>query len=78
MNVKYISGWHFVIIFFLTTASSTKKFPTALKTNAELDQETEELKHEKVPVDIGRLILKGRQAKKLTQKELAIVSLSYI
>ena len=36
-----------------------------------LANETEELKHDKVSMDVGRLIMKGRQAKGLSQKELA-------
>jgi putative transcription factor len=38
-----------------------------------LDRETEELKHETVPLDLGRLIQQGRQAKNLSQKDLASV-----
>ena len=38
---------------------------------AKLDQETEELKHDKVSLDVGKLIMKGRQQKGLTQKDLA-------
>ena len=36
-----------------------------------LDRETEELKHDKVDMAVGRLIQKGRQAKGWSQKELA-------
>jgi len=43
---------------------------TSLNT-AKLDAETEELKHEKVSMDVGKLIQKGRQAKEMTQKDLA-------
>ena len=35
--------------------------------------ETEELHHEAVGLDVGRLIQQGRQAKNLTQKDLATV-----
>ncbi|ELT88475.1 hypothetical protein CAPTEDRAFT_171839 [Capitella teleta] len=38
---------------------------------ARLDRETEELKHSHVGLDTARLIQQGRQAKNLTQKELA-------
>ena len=38
---------------------------------AKLDRETEELKHEKVSMDVGKLIQKARQAKNMTQKDLA-------
>jgi len=43
---------------------------TSLNT-AKLDAETEELKHDKVSMDVGKLIQKGRQAKEMTQKDLA-------
>ncbi|RZF48127.1 hypothetical protein LSTR_LSTR002193 [Laodelphax striatellus] len=41
------------------------------KNTAKLDRETEELKHEKISVDVGKLIQQGRQAKGWTQKDLA-------
>lgn len=41
------------------------------KNTAKLDRETEELKHDKVPLDLGRLIQQGRQNKGLSQKDLA-------
>lgn len=54
-------------------AASNKHTGTTLNT-AKLDRETEELKHDKVPLDVGRLIQQGRQAKGLSQKDLATVS----
>nr|CAG4642924.1 EOG090X0ILG [Evadne anonyx] len=51
-------------------AASNKHSVTTLNT-AKLDQESEELKHDKVPLEIGKLIQKGRQDKQLTQKDLA-------
>ena len=51
-------------------AASNKHTGTTLNT-AKLDRETEELKHDKVPLDVGRLIQQGRQAKGLSQKDLA-------
>ncbi|KAK0082020.1 hypothetical protein PV325_011224 [Microctonus aethiopoides] len=41
------------------------------KNTAKLDRETEELKHETVPLDLGKLIQQGRQNKGLSQKDLA-------
>lgn len=38
---------------------------------AKLDRETEELKHESVPLEVGKLIMQGRQSKGLSQKDLA-------
>lgn len=36
-----------------------------------MDRETEELKHDKIPLDLGKLIQQGRQSKGLSQKDLA-------
>lgn len=44
------------------------------KNIAKLDRETEELKHEKITLDTGKLIQQGRQGKGWSQKELATVS----
>jgi len=41
-----------------------------------LENETEELKHATVPLEVSKLIQQGRQAKGLTQKDLAVVSSS--
>jgi len=41
------------------------------KNTAKLDRETEELHHDKVQMDVCKLIMQGRQAKGMTQKELA-------
>jgi putative transcription factor len=38
---------------------------------AKLDQETEELHHNTVGLDVGKLMQQGRQQKGLTQKDLA-------
>ncbi len=40
---------------------------------ARLDQETEELHHATVGLDVGKLIQRGRQEKEFTQKDLANV-----
>nr|CAB3240869.1 endothelial differentiation-related factor 1-like [Phallusia mammillata] len=52
-------------------AAGTNKKAVTSKNTAKLDRETEELHHNKVSLDVGRLIQKGRQAKNLTQKDLA-------
>lgn len=59
---------------YIDGAASNKHPPTTLNT-AKLDQESEELKHQSISLDIGKLIQKGRQDKGLTQKDLATVSL---
>nr|CAG4642191.1 EOG090X0ILG [Eurycercus lamellatus] len=51
-------------------AASNKHAVTTLNT-AKLDQESEELKHATLSLDVGKLIQKGRQDKGLTQKDLA-------
>nr|CAG4645255.1 EOG090X0ILG [Leptodora kindtii] len=51
-------------------AASNKHTVTTLNT-AKLDQESEELKHETVSLDVGKVIQKGRNDKGWTQKDLA-------
>nr|CAH7714150.1 unnamed protein product [Callosobruchus chinensis] len=51
-------------------AGSNKQHVTT-KNTAKLDRETEELKHDTIPLDVGKLIQQGRQAKGLSQKDLA-------
>jgi len=51
--------------------AATNKQHVVTKNTAKLDRETEELKHDKVSIDISKLIQQGRQAKNLTQKDLA-------
>ncbi|TWW66640.1 Endothelial differentiation-related factor 1 -like protein [Takifugu flavidus] len=41
------------------------------KNTAKLDRETEELHHDRIPLEVGKVIQKGRQDKGLTQKDLA-------
>ncbi|XP_021933025.1 uncharacterized protein LOC110836275 isoform X1 [Zootermopsis nevadensis] len=53
--------------------AATNKQHVTTKNTAKLDRETEELKHDKVPLDLGRLIQQGRQARGWSQKELATV-----
>jgi len=56
-----------------TVAAGQNKQHSAAKNVAKLDRETEELHHETVGLDVSRLIQQGRQAKGMTQKELATV-----
>ncbi|XP_076615105.1 endothelial differentiation-related factor 1 homolog [Chaetodon auriga] len=41
------------------------------KNTAKLDRETEELHHDRVPLEVGKVIQQGRQTAGLTQKDLA-------
>jgi putative transcription factor len=63
---------YYMALFFPGGAATNKQHVTT-KNTAKLDRETEELKHDKVPLDLGRLIQQGRQAKGWSQKELATV-----
>ncbi|GIX93491.1 endothelial differentiation-related factor 1 homolog [Caerostris darwini] len=51
-------------------AATNKQHLTTLNTS-KLDKETEQLHHDTVGLDVGRLIQQGRQNKNLTQKDLA-------
>lgn len=48
------------------------------KNTAKLDRETEELHHDRVTLEVGKVIQKGRQDKGLTQKDLATVSMKSV
>jgi len=54
-------------------AGTNKQHVPAIKIS-KLDRETEELKHEKVPLEVGKIMQQGRHAKGLSQKDLATVS----
>ncbi|RDD44396.1 Endothelial differentiation-related factor 1 [Trichoplax sp. H2] len=54
----------------LVAAGSNKQRSTT-KDTAKLDRETEELHHEKVELDLSKLIQRIRLDKKMTQKDLA-------
>lgn len=47
------------------------KHTVTTKNTAKLDRETEELKHDTVSKDVGKLIMQGRQSKGWSQKDLA-------
>ncbi|XP_070499761.1 endothelial differentiation-related factor 1 homolog [Chironomus tepperi] len=51
--------------------AGTNKQHLPTKNTAKLDRETEELKHKAIDVSVARLIQQGRQAKGLSQKDLA-------
>ncbi|KAL4623340.1 hypothetical protein GN956_G19445 [Arapaima gigas] len=52
-------------------AAGQNKQHLVTKNTAKLDRETEELHHERVPLEVGKVIQQGRQNKGLTQKDLA-------
>jgi len=51
--------------------AGSNKQHVAAKNTAKLDRETEELRHETITLEVEKLIQQGRQAKNLSQKELA-------
>lgn len=53
--------------------AATNKQHVATKNTAKLDRENDELKHEKIPMEVGKIIQQGRNAKGLSQKDLATV-----
>lgn len=52
-------------------AAGQNKQHVVTKNTAKLDRETEELHHDRVPLEVGKVIQQGRQSKGLTQKDLA-------
>ncbi|KAF4072977.1 endothelial differentiation-related factor 1 homolog [Ictalurus punctatus] len=52
------------------TAGQNKQH-VVTKNTAKLDRETEELHHERVTLEVGKVIQQGRQEKGMTQKDLA-------
>uniref|UniRef100_A0AAZ1Y3B7 HTH cro/C1-type domain-containing protein n=1 Tax=Oreochromis aureus TaxID=47969 RepID=A0AAZ1Y3B7_OREAU len=52
-------------------AAGQNKQHLVTKNTAKLDRETEELHHDRVPLEVGKVIQQGRQEKGLTQKDLA-------
>ncbi len=47
------------------------------KNTARLDEETEELHHERVSLTLGKVLQQARQAKEWTQKDLSTVSAAH-
>ncbi len=60
-------------ICHFSDAAGQNKQHSAAKNTAKLDRETEELHHDKIGLDVGKLVQQGRSEKKMTQKELATV-----
>lgn len=57
-------------------AAGQNKQHSITKNTAKLDRETEELHHDRVTLEVGKVIQQGRQSKGLTQKDLATVSMA--
>lgn len=63
-----------IVVVVVVVNAGTNKQHTAPKNTAKLDREHEELKHKQVSHSVSKLIMQGRQAKGLSQKDLATVS----
>lgn len=61
-------------MFISLDGAGTNKQHVITKNTAKLDRETEELKHDKIPLEVGKLIQEGRKNKGLKQTDLAAVS----
>lgn len=61
-----------------TGSAGQNKQHLVTKNTAKLDRETEELHHDRVTLEVGKVIQKGRQDKGLTQKDLATVSVKAV
>lgn len=59
-------------------AAGQNKQHSITKNTAKLDRETEELHHDRVPLEVGKVIQQGRQSKGLTQKDLATVGIPHL
>lgn len=72
-NISSIQILILLILLNLDDAGHNKQH--GVVSNAvKLDQETEELKHEKLDLQVGKIIQQARNAKNMTQVELARVS----
>ena len=60
------------ILLIIVNAGGNKQHHTDSNT-AVLDRETEELHHDRVSADVGRLIQQRRNELQLSQKDLAVV-----
>lgn len=70
----FSSFFGYFYLFCGKDGAATNKQHVITKNTAKLDRETEELKHDKIPVELGKIIQQGRSAKGLSQKDLATVS----
>lgn len=59
-------------------AAGQNKQHVTTKDTAKLDRETEELHHDTLGLDVGRIIQQARNEKKMTQKELATVIVNFM
>lgn len=63
------------MFLFGAVGAGTNKQHVITKNTAKLDRETEELKHDKIPLEVGKIIQEGRKSKGMKQSELAAVSI---
>lgn len=70
--------WLIKPVLMNSGAAGQNKQHLVTKNTAKLDRETEELHHERVTLEVGKVIQKGRQDKGMTQKDLATVRNHYL
>jgi putative transcription factor len=66
-----------ILLKYLLGGGGANRQHVTTKNTAKLDRETEELKHDQIPLELGKLIQQGRQNKGLSQKDLATVKYLY-
>jgi hypothetical protein len=64
--------------FFLVVAAGSNSAHAGPSNAVKLDNETEELKHDRLDLSVGKVIQQARTAKGLTQIELARVSFFFL
>lgn len=74
LSLFCLSSVVFLFSLQMTGAAGQNKQHFITKNTAKLDRETEELHHDRVSLEVGKVIQQGRQSKGLTQKDLATVS----
>lgn len=71
MDVIHFADNIFIIFTAFLVNAGTNKQHLPTKNTAKLDRETEELKHKAIDTNVQQAIQQGRQAKGLSQKDLA-------
>lgn len=66
-----------ILIGYILDDAGSNKQHGAVANAVKLDRETEELKHEKLDLQVGKIIQQARNAKNMTQVELARVSFTF-
>lgn len=70
-TLRYTLGLGLWFLYSVSGGAGSNKQHAAAKNTAKLDRETEELKHDNIELSVGKLIQQARQAKNMSQKDLA-------